>query len=77
MLSMTAPDRQMWHHGMRCPVCLTLGELRPEFGTLYCDKCDQRFSPDWLGHWNKAFAAGRKFEAREIQMRFQRSIGEE
>lgn len=51
-----------WHHDMRCPKCLELGKLRPQHGNYVCDRCDQVFASDSLGHWNKAFEKGRDFE---------------
>ena len=48
----------------RCPVCLTVGELRFQYGNYCCDHCDQCWRADTLGHWMKAFEQGREFERR-------------
>ena len=54
-----------FQENVRCPVCLELGKLRYQYGDYFCDKCVQRYGPDTLTHYMKAFEMGRKFE-REL-----------
>lgn len=51
-----------FRESVRCPQCLTLGEMRAQFGNYVCDKCDRVFGPDTLTHFMNAFNKGRKFE---------------
>lgn len=46
----------------RCPTCLTVGEMRFQYGNYCCDRCDECWGTDRLGHWMKAFEQGREFE---------------
>jgi len=52
---------------LRCPVCLTLGEMRFQYGGYCCDRCDQCWGPDTMDHFMKAFELGRKYERGEIR----------
>ena len=55
-------EPKTFQQSARCPVCLTLGEMRYQFGSYCCDKCDQTFRADTLTHFMKAFEQGRAFE---------------
>jgi len=52
----------------RCPVCLTVGEMRFQYGHYCCDRCDQCWRTDTLGHWMKAFEQGREFERQNPEL---------
>lgn len=47
---------------IRCPTCLELGKMQYQYGDYYCVKCAQRWPPDKLQFFLKAFEAGRNFE---------------
>jgi len=48
---------------IRCPDCLTLGQMRYQFGNYVCDKCNKgAWRQDTLQFFLKAFEAGQKFE---------------
>ena len=55
---------ETFQSNLRCPNCLTLGELRYQYGNYCCDKCDRCWRSDTLGHFMKAFEAGREFEKK-------------
>lgn len=48
----------------RCPSCLRVGKMRYQYGSYFCDFCDQRWRADHLGHFLRAFEAGREYERK-------------
>jgi ribosomal protein L37AE/L43A len=47
-----------WHETLRCPVCKRKGHMRTQYGSYFCDPCDQRFGLNHITLWNKAFDEG-------------------
>ena len=50
---------------VRCPICLTLGQMRFQHGNYRCDICDRCWSYEYLNKFIQAFELGRKFEREE------------